>query len=84
MCEHWNPDVKFNGVNYKEHWPFVLENSTNPVNKLVLQDGDPVQQSKQAHQAYDAIGCKIFSILARSPDINPIENNFHLVRCVYL
>ena len=84
MCEHWDPDVKFNGANYKEfvkrHWPAALENSTNPRNKLVLQDGDPVQKSKQAHLAYDAIGCKIFNIPARSPDINPIENIFHLVR----
>ena len=88
MCEHWNPDVNFNGVNYKElvkkHRPSALENSTNLVNKLVLQDGNPVQKSKQAQQAYDAIGCKIFSIPARSPDLNPIENIFHLLRCVYL
>ena len=80
------PDVNFNGVKYKEfvkkHCPSALENSTNP-NKLVLQDGHPVQQSKQAHQAYDAIVCKVFSVPARSPDLNPMENIFYLVRCVY-
>ena len=87
MCKAWDPEIKFNGANYKEfvkkHWPRALERSTNPRNKLVLQDGDPVQKSKQAYLAYDAIGCKIFSIPPRIPDLNPIENVFHLVRCVY-
>ena len=84
MCEQWNPEVRFLGVNYKEfvkrHWPAALENSTNPKNKLVLQDGCPVQKSKQANLAYDELGVKIFNIPARSPDMNPIENIFHLVR----
>ena len=28
----------------------------------------------------DQLGCRIFAIPPRSPDINPIENIFHLVR----
>ena len=84
MAEQWDNDVHFVGSNYltfvEEHFPRVLGQSTNPRNKLVLQDGCPVQKSKQAHLAYDKVGCKIFSIPARSPDINPIENMFHIVR----
>lgn len=84
MAEQWENDVRFVGSNYRtfveEHFPRVLEQSTNARNKLVLQDGDPVQKSKQAQLAYDKIGCKIFNIPARSPDMNPIENMFHIVR----
>ena len=78
MCEQFPPDLRFDGVNYRqfvlEHFPLALEKSTNPVQKLVLQDGDPVQKSRQAHLAYDAVRCSIFDIPARSPDSNPIEN----------
>ena len=28
----------------------------------------------------DGVGCRMFAISARSPDLNPIENMFHLVR----
>ena len=83
-CQQWDPEVKFTGRNYqkfvKEHFPNTLELSTNPDNKLILQDGCPVQKSKQTQMAYDGIGCKIFSIPARSPDLNPIENVFNLIR----
>ena len=85
MCGHWYPDIHFNGKNYRDfittYWPAALQNSTNPINKLVLQDGDPVQKSRQANLAYETIG-KIFSIPARSPDMNYIENLLNLVRCV--
>ena len=84
MCEQFPPDLRFDGVNYRqfvlEHFPLALEKSTNPVQKLVLQDGDPVQKSRQAHLAYDTVRCSIFDIPARSPDLNPIENMFHNVR----
>ena len=56
MCEDWDPKIHFNGNNYKEfvklHWPAAQENSINPKSKLVLQDDDPVQKSKQAHLEY--------------------------------
>ncbi len=48
--------------------------------KLVLQDGDPVQKSAQARLAYDELRCSIFDIPPRSPDLNPIENLFNNVR----
>ena len=75
---------KINGEKFakivRDSFPAALENSANPVNKLILQDGDPSQNSKQAKTAFHEVGCKIFAIPARSPDVNPIENIFNLVR----
>ena len=48
-------------------------------NKLFLQDGDSTQNKKKANRAFDAIGCKIFAIPARSPGVNPIENIFNRI-----
>lgn len=47
---------------------------------LWLQDGDPRQNSKVAKQAWRKLGCEMFSIPARSPDLNPIENMFNNIR----
>ena len=46
-----------------------------------MQDGDPSQNSRRAKDAIHAIGARKFSIPPRSPDINPIENIFHQVKC---
>ena len=64
----------------KEHFSDVFKNSANPRGKLFLQDGDPRQCSKVALDAMDQLGCRMFAIPPRSPDVNPIENIFHLVR----
>ncbi|CAB3978781.1 Hypothetical predicted protein [Paramuricea clavata] len=48
--------------------------------KLFLQDGDPRQNSVAAKRALDDVNAKLFSIPPRSPDINPIENLFHLIQ----
>ncbi len=45
-----------------------------------IQDGDPSQNSAVARAKMDEIGAELFPIPPRSPDINPIENFFHLVR----
>ena len=47
---------------------------------LFLLDGDPTQNSRKAKKAFDDVSCRIFSIPARFPDINPIENMFHNLR----
>ena len=64
----------------RKTFPDALAQSVNAKNKSILQDGDPSQNSKVAQNAFDAIGCKIFSILERSADLNPIENMFNIVR----
>ena len=63
-----------------ENFPQMFEHIANPKGKLFLQDGDLSQNSKTAHSAINQVGCKLFSIPPQSPDINPIENVFHLVR----
>ena len=64
----------------RENVPQMFEHSANPKGKLFLQDGDPSQNSKEAHIAVGQVGCKLFSIPPWSPDINPIENVFHFLR----
>ena len=57
-----------------------LSISVNPTGKLFLQDGDRSQNSKKAKTALDEVGSRQFSIPPRSPDLNPIENIFNLVK----
>ena len=64
----------------REHFPVMFEKSANPKGKLFLQDGDPRQNSKKEKIALDAVDCRQFSIPARSPDANPIENFFKVIR----
>ena len=45
---------------------------------MFVQDSNPGQKSKAAKTALDQIGAVQFSILPRSPDLNPIENAFNL------
>ena len=52
----------------------------SPVGIKLIQDGDPRQISAVARRAWEKLGCEMFPIPARSPDLNPIENMFHLVR----
>ena len=62
-----------------DHFPDMCNQSVNTDRKLFLQDGDPSQNSACARGAMDSVGCQIFGIPARSPDLNPIENIFHLI-----
>ena len=75
---------KLNGESFakivKKDFPKAFRDSINPKNKLFLQDGNPIQSSKKANRALDAIGCKVFAIPTRSPDVNPIEDIFNGIR----
>ena len=64
----------------REHFASMFKKCPNPKGKLFLQDGDPSQNSCKARSAWDQIGARKFSIPARSPDLNPIENIFHIVK----
>lgn len=64
----------------RQYFPAIFENSSSPCEKLFLQDGDSRQVSTVAHCAMDDVGCRMFAKPPHSPDINPIENTFHLVR----
>ena len=60
-------------------FPQAFEESANQKDKRLLMDGCPRQNSKVAVKAIEQVGGVIFSIPPRSPDINPIENFFHLI-----
>ena len=64
----------------REHFASMFKKSANPRGKLFLQDGDPSQNSVKARSAWNEVGARKFTIPARSPDLNPIENIFHLVK----
>ena len=64
----------------KDTFEEVFEKSTNPRAKRCLQDGCPSQKSKVARRAIDGTDAKTFALPARSPDLNPIENIFHLMK----
>ena len=48
--------------------------------KLFVMDNDPCQTSKKVLSALMQIKCDLHQIPLRSPDLNPIENVFHLVK----
>ena len=83
MCHHH--DWKITGDNFArfvidEQFPAAFERSGSVHPHRFLQDGCPKQNSKAAENAWRRKGYEIVKIPARSPDLNPIENFFHLVR----
>ena len=63
-----------------KHFKEVFRKSNNPKDKHFLQDGDPSQNSRKASNVIYKIRATKFSIPARSPDLNPIQNVFNYVR----
>ena len=82
MCEHC--EDKLNGESFanfvRNHFPPCFAKSCNPDARVFLQDGDPSQNSAVARKAFVEVNGTKFSIPPRSPDLNPIENIFHLVK----
>ena len=74
---------QLNGENFsnfvRKYFPAAFKKSANPKGMLFLQDGDPTQNSRKAKKAFDDVGCRMFSIPARSLDINLTENMFNNV-----
>ena len=65
----------------RNKFPALFQRSgVNTKGKLFLQDGDPSQNSRKAQEAMHDVHARKFSIPARSPDLNPIENVFHNVK----
>ena len=63
----------------KDYFPDMFSHSANPTRMLFLQDGDPSQNSALARDTWESLNYSMFSIPPRSPDLNPIENTFHLI-----
>ena len=82
ICKHYS--WKLTGEKFasfvKQCFPLAFEKCGVHVdNGIFLQDGDPRQNSKVARDSWESLNCKIFKIPPRSPDLNPIENLFHLL-----
>ena len=71
--------LRMTGESFSEYVLQIFAKSANSIVMRFLQDGDPVQNSALAKRAFKDIGALVFSIPPRSPDLNPIENLFHLV-----
>ena len=82
LCQQYEERLtgKFFASFIKENFPQAFLKSGKPNSNLFLQDGDKCQNSVIAKEALKSSGYQVFSIPARSPDINPIENVFHNVR----
>lgn len=61
------------------HFTKIFERS-GKLSKKWLQDGDPSQNSAKARRALQSLDASLISIPPRSPDLNPIENIFSLVK----
>ena len=48
--------------------------------KWLIMDNNPSQRSVAARKAKEKECCELFCIPARSPDLNPIENMFHIAK----
>ena len=64
----------------RDYFPLVSQRVQNQRVRLLLQDGDPRKNSKVVPKAMESVGCRLVEIAPRPPDINPIENMFHLIR----
>ena len=77
-------EVQLNGKRFtefvREQFPTFFERSSNARGKLLLQDGDPSQNSRIAQEAMCQVGAQKFSIPASRPDLNPVKNVFHNVK----
>lgn len=62
----------------RKHFNSMFE-ASGKSERLFLQDGDPSQNSKKALNAMEEVGANLLKIPPRSPDVNPIENFFHLL-----
>ena len=80
MCEQYE---KLNGAYFVSFIERNFENmfidSGKAPSRLWLQDGDPSQNCVMARNAMQHVNADLLNIPARSPDLNPIENLFHLV-----
>ena len=80
MCTQYHGRI--NGEKFarivKSEFPTAF--SISEKTRTFLMDGCPRQNSKVAKAAIERVGGMIFSIPARSPDLNPIENFFNIAQ----
>ena len=80
LCQEYN---KMDGQFFEQ---FILNNfvqmmhDSNKDTTLFIEEGDPSQNSAKARKALNTVGATLLKIPPRSPDINPIENLFNIVK----
>ena len=81
LCDQYD---KLDGQYFKNlvlrEFPAMFKKAKKGRSRLWLQDGDPSQNSAASRMAMKSIRAKLLSIPPHSPDINPIENLFHLIK----
>ena len=81
FCEQYD---KLDGDRYvqfiEKNFQYMFRKSGKQHSKLFVQDNCPVLNCAKARKALSAIGARLFAIPSRSPDVQPIENVFHLVK----
>lgn len=79
ICEQYD---KMNGQYFadfvKRNFVKMFGDADKDDVEYFVQDGDPCQNSRKAMDAFESVKAKVFAIPPRSPDLNPIENVFHL------
>ena len=74
---------KMNGTFFasflKENFEMMVKKADKN-SRIWIQDGDPSQNSKQAKEVMKELNSELLSIPPRSPDLNPIENFFGIVK----
>ena len=58
----------------------MFRDANKGTSKLLMQDGDPSQNSSLARSAWQEIGAQLMSLPPRSGDIHCIESIFHIVK----
>ena len=83
LCESYDHLTgNFFATFIEKHFNSLFLKANKNGSRLWLQDGDPSQNSRAAKRAMENCNCdmSLIEIPPRSPDLNPIENFFHLVR----
>ena len=57
----------------REDFPELFQRGNKNRGKLFIQDGYPSKNSRLSQVAFNYIPCRIFKILSRPPDLNPIQ-----------
>ena len=80
VCERYEKlDGNYFASFIDQYFNTMFERACKGLSRLWLQDGDPSQNSKAAHKALARSHSELLKIPPRSPDLNPIENIFHIV-----
>lgn len=82
LCEPYSGSINSNKMVdiVDRAFPLAFRKSNSPRGRRVLMDGCPRQNSVKAFKAYDRVHAKMFRIPPRSPDLNPAENFFNLIK----